>query len=667
MVGPIASNDAAIVEANHSLVIPVLVNDGEPDEQARPVVLLTCTQPMLGTAAVNGDTIVYESTNSMAGVDAMTYTVRNRFGSTASATVTVVVAADVTSPVLLSAVYAGDLSKVIVTFNERVQLGAGTNGAENAVNYQIDHGVSVDAAQWLADDGRRVLLTTSPMGPGTNYTLTVNNVGDLAQPPNPIAADSRAMFSPMASSRMWIGLNGYTDGEVLTNFPVLVVLGTHRSGFAYTQFASANGWDLRFKASDGETELPYEIEEWNTNGNSYIWVRVPTLTSNTWMTAWWGDTNKATQPAYTTNGILWVNGYRGVWHFSESSGTTVCDSTSNRTAGTLSGGVTVHALGAIAGGDRYDGTNGLATMGNENLFDFGSNAFCVSFWIKNSRFMPAKNEWTIVSKGAYNQPWGWELEVSTWAMPPNVSTWILKPEWPGYAAAPGTSILVPSNTWHHVALVRSGNVMSCYCDGALNSCGTNTAYGADFQNAYPLRIAQPIFASCGFSGSIDELRLVGTGRSAAWVRAEYLNVVSNGMATGYGPAVSLYMTPWEEWRFAHFTASQLADPGISGDVADPDLDGMKNNDEYLAGTNPTDPASCLVLPSAGVNPEIPGQFLVSWESVSNRVYALQATTNLADGFDVDLGTNIPATPAVNVYTDDMVNAVRKFYRVKVVE
>jgi len=42
----------------------------------------------------------------------------------------------------------------------------------------------------------------------------------------------------------------------------------------------------------------------------------------------------------------------------------------------------------------------------------------------------------------------------------------------------------------------------------------------------------------------------------------------------------------DSWRRIYFTAAELSDPQISGDLADPDLDGMANLAEYALGTNP---------------------------------------------------------------------------------
>jgi RNA polymerase sigma factor (sigma-70 family) len=63
--------------------------------------------------------------------------------------------------------------------------------------------------------------------------------------------------------KMKITFSGYNRTESLKNFPALIVLDSNVQGFAYSQFASANGWDLRFVDSTGTRELNYEIEQWN--------------------------------------------------------------------------------------------------------------------------------------------------------------------------------------------------------------------------------------------------------------------------------------------------------------------------------------------------------------------------------------------------------------------
>ncbi len=80
---------------------------------------------------------------------------------------------------------------------------------------------------------------------------------------------------------MKITLAGYTRPSTLTDFPALVRLSTNITDFSYSQFKSDIGGDLRFSASDGTTELDYEIDTWDSGGNSYVWIEVPLLSGTT--------------------------------------------------------------------------------------------------------------------------------------------------------------------------------------------------------------------------------------------------------------------------------------------------------------------------------------------------------------------------------------------------
>ncbi len=139
-------------------------------------------------------------------------------------------------------------------------------------------------------------------------------------------------------------------------------------------------------------------------------------------------------------------------------------------------------------------------------------------------------------------------------------------------------------------------------------------------------------------------------------------------ASRYGHTLALsydlQVSAYEQWLESHFTADQLATPLISGDDADPDHDGMNNLEEYIAGTDPNDPASLLKVTDAFTTPANPGEFIIRWQSATGRVYTLQATTNLLAEFST-LTNGIPATPKVNVYTGTVNGVGQKFYRVTV--
>ena len=81
---------------------------------------------------------------------------------------------DTTAPELTEASLAGNRT-VFITFSEEID----SISAEDTDNYSIDNGISIDNAT-LINSGTVVSLTTSVHSPNTLYTLTVNNVKDLA-------------------------------------------------------------------------------------------------------------------------------------------------------------------------------------------------------------------------------------------------------------------------------------------------------------------------------------------------------------------------------------------------------------------------------------------------------------------------------------------------------
>jgi hypothetical protein len=122
--------------------------------------------------------------------------------------------------------------------------------------------------------------------------------------------------------------------------------------------------------------------------------------------------------------------------------------------------------------------------------------------------------------------------------------------------------------------------------------------------------------------------------------------------------------PFQAWRQLHFTATQLTNSAVSGATVDPDKDGLNNEQEYWAGTDPTNALSCLTLYATTNNIAADGKFVVRWQSVSNKFYAVQATTNLLVAF-TNVVTNLLATPTLNVHTDSVSGVGSRFYRVQV--
>lgn len=104
--------------------------------------------------------------------------------STVSSPVTVTVT-DTNIPVLVSAL--GNVNGVQVNFSKLVSAATATNPA----NYRLSGGALVQSAT-LSAGGNTVLLATTPLGLGSSYTLTANNITDTTG--HSILPDSQVTF-----------------------------------------------------------------------------------------------------------------------------------------------------------------------------------------------------------------------------------------------------------------------------------------------------------------------------------------------------------------------------------------------------------------------------------------------------------------------------------------
>lgn len=100
------------------------------------------------------------------------------------------------------------------------------------------------------------------------------------------AADSLTMAD--FGHKIKLQVDGYTGSETLVNFPVLVRISESGiPGFLYADMSAWNnahtqtyGHDLAFFTEDG-TRLACEKDTWVHNGESLVWVKLPTMTRDT--------------------------------------------------------------------------------------------------------------------------------------------------------------------------------------------------------------------------------------------------------------------------------------------------------------------------------------------------------------------------------------------------
>jgi len=178
---------------------------------------------------------------------------------------------------------------------------------------------------------------------------------------------------------------GVPADTTLTDFPLLVRISASRpDGFSYDDMLTDDHTDLRFEDANGNG-LAYDIDTWNPDGESLVWVKVPTLEKDDEITMRWGclapDANDPTG--------VWSN-YVFVWHGND----TTTDSTGRtRSIAPTSGGFAVTDSESSHLGSCFKNE----TTANNKKFNVTSNPFAqltsysqfaVSGWIKPAMTEP---------------------------------------------------------------------------------------------------------------------------------------------------------------------------------------------------------------------------------------------------------------------------------------
>jgi uncharacterized repeat protein (TIGR01451 family) len=318
-----------------------------------------------------------------------------------------------------------------------------------------------------------------------------------------------------------ISFCGHDQDASLTNFPVLVELGSTIPGFSYLQFASPEGADLRFSDSNSVAVLNYEIEKWNSNGQSAVWVQIPELTEETSIWAYWGNTNATVAPVYATDGSTWSNSFAGVWHLTEGGTNTRFDATSNHNDSSLLGGEPDAAAGKIADANVFDGCDGTADyLQIPDAASIGSqvtSSLTVSAWLNSSS--------NLTSTGAFYR-----------ALEKGDSYFLLQGDGGASLGSGGMNFVLKhddgtiktaaigapldAGTWYHLTGTFDGTEMKVYLDGVLMQ--TTLVGAAMDDDGLPLRIGADDSGSF-YCGVLDEVRISSVARSSNWVWATYMN------------------------------------------------------------------------------------------------------------------------------------------------
>lgn len=202
-----------------------------------------------------------------------------------------------------------------------------------------------------------------------------------------------------------------------------------------------------------------------------------------------------------------------------------------------------------------------------------------------------------------------------------------------------------------------GSTFACYAASHTNLSritaagpvtGTAQILMSKAPGAIPLN--QPIINGGGGS-SYALFSLAGTSTNWQLSTSNAVNLLVTDLA---GDSNANGIPDW--WESAYFGGRTNCNPD-----ADNDTDGMKNWQEYAAGTLPTSATSRLFINA--VVSQSSNKTVLTWSSVSNRSYFIQSATNLGSGFASTIASNIPATPPSNTHTNSNGGTAALHYRV----
>ena len=521
----------------------------------------------------------------------------------------------------------------------------GTNSFSTAWTLRLDANAAAGAALVYGTDAALSSPATNALGPalaagthtaslaglspGTTYWWKIVASNGVNRAETPVASfRTRAILAETDfARRVPITVSGYGGSSALTNFPVLVKLAAGSpTGFDYADCA-ADGSDLRFAGADGVL-LPHEIDTWDADGTSYVWVGLPVVANGTALAMYYGSPN----PGFAAPADVWKP-YVGVWHMGEASGA-VADATGHALDATPAGD-TAHSIAlsaGVVGNARQTATSdakGYLSVPDYNRFGPG-DSFTMSGWVRLTGCTGYPRLFS--RKAAYTDDNGWEIEMSNGSLVNFAARG--SGNSPGYS---GTFDSALNAAWSHVVLVYDGATLTVYQNGVPVKTGAITAAT---DNGLALSIGCDSDGSETYAqGAFDECRLLCGAASADWVRAEYDAASDPDWFLAFGAAES---TDPELPRLGAIAASDengtatfsvaLAVPGFGGAVPTAvsvfyGTDGENWTELPLGATNE---AATLTGAASG----LAGNVRVLWYAAATaaRDGAEKATTSLPRSF-----------------------------------
>ncbi len=305
--------------------------------------------------------------------------------------------------------------------------------------------------------------------------------------------------------------------ETLSDFPVLARLPPSTVNL---------GGELRF-VDETQTVLAHEIERADENGESVVWVKLPSLgaaTTRIWLYYDGTPESTALPPAE-----VWSNAFVAVWHFDSSA----ADATASH-EGTATGAVP--AAGWVGGGFTFDGAEDAVDVAADTAFDglFTQGGTITSLTrptnggeMDRGRILDRTSSSTFTG--------GYSFLMSDYATPRSVGFAYAYADSYGWWTTAQSSI--EHGAWQHVAVTftEGDTAPKLYVDGQSQPLFIEAAPAGAPATVAGLGVrvgGRTGGTDRDYAGDIDELRVASTVRSASWVAAEWENVATGFVTLG---------------------------------------------------------------------------------------------------------------------------------------
>lgn len=259
-------------------------------------------------------------------------------------------------------------------------------GTVTAVFEPVGSGTTVSLAATFADSVWTATATTLEADQDyvVRFVVAPSGAASLVSPDS--AAFATTGRATVATSAFRYGMKitaaGYDGDETLENFPALVRVSSTVA--AKVEDPSS----IRFAFADG-TLLAHDIEYWDPDGESSIWVSIPSLSGKeTSFLMLWDPSGDATVHGAWAPSRVWQRaGYVGVWHFAaqNADGSYPDASGHGATAVTVSSTVPAAPMtdGTAANGSPWHVVNTGVKVAPENTTDwtFSTTGYTTETWL----------------------------------------------------------------------------------------------------------------------------------------------------------------------------------------------------------------------------------------------------------------------------------------------